>query len=200
MRHQRILTFCLLVLVCCHGLRAQSLWNHRRPTRTLFADRTARDIGDILTIIIDEQQRVENDEETRLEKGSTLAGVLSNFDIFPKMFQTMPAIDGSIQRDFNSKGKYDKDNRFQTRVSVLVVDVLPNGNLVLEGTRRLLMDGETKVVRITGVCRALDVTRDNTIRSESIANAAISYEGDGFLSRNGKRGWFSRLLDLVWPF
>ena len=145
MRHQRILTFCLLVLVCCHGLRAQSLWNHRRPTRTLFADRTARDIGDILTIIIDEQQRVENDEETRLEKGSTLAGVLSNFDIFPKMFQTMPAIDGSIQRDFNSKGKYDKDNRFQTRVSVLVVDVLPNGNLVLEGTRRLLVERKDEV-------------------------------------------------------
>lgn len=196
----RIIVSLLLAAAFTAVAGAQSLWNPSRQTRTLFADTTARGLGDILTIIIDEQQKVENDEETRLEKGSTLSGVLSTFDIFPKMFETMPAVDGEVQRDFNSKGKFDKDNRFQTRISVLVMDVLPNGNLVLEGTRRLLMDGEEKVVKISGICRPLDVARDNTIKSEFVANASIAYEGDGFLSRNGKRGWFSRLLDLVWPF
>lgn len=182
------------------ALQAQSLWDATRHAAPMHADTTARHVGDIVTIIIDESQVVENDEETKLEKESSLSAILSNFQILPRMFDPLPEVEGNQSRSFDGKAEYGKDNKFKTRISVLVVDVMPNGNLIVEGTRRLVVDGETKVVRLTGTIRPYDVTRANTVMSQNVANAAISYEGTGFLTRTTNRGWFSRLLDVFWPF
>lgn len=179
---------------------AQSLWDARLRATPLAADTSARQVGDILTIVIDESHKVDNKEKSKLENESSLDAVLENFDVFPNMFEPLPQAKGSQSRTFDGKGEYSKDNRFQSRIAVVVIDVLPRGNLLVEGTRRLIMDGETKTVRITGLVRAYDVTRANTVRSDQVANASIAYEGTGMLTRATNKGWFSRLLDLVWPF
>ena len=195
----RILLATLIVVGSCS---AQSLWNPTRKYLPVFADTTARGVGDILTVLIDEDYRVENDETTDFTKESTLSALISNFDIAPDIFddRPFPRIDGSASREFSGAATYDKDNSFQTTMSVVVLDVMPNGNLFIEGKRTLIVDGERKTIRLTGLVRRFDVASNNTISSRLVADAAIAYEGVGSLTRSTNRGWFSHLLDILWPF
>ena len=189
-----------ILAILAGALPAQSLWNPKLHSRPLASDTTARGMGDIVTIVIDEVTKVENDEQTKLEKTSSLSAVLSNFDILPDMFNTLPKVDGNQTRTMDGKAQYDKDNSLKSRISVLVQDVMPNGVLVIEGTRKVAVDGETKIIKIRGLIRPQDVRRDNTVSSTSVAEATVSYEGTGFMTQTTTRGWFSWILDWVWPF
>jgi flagellar L-ring protein precursor FlgH len=179
---------------------AQSLWNSDRPSPSLFTDTTARAVGDVLTIVISESQTVKNKEDTGLSKKTSLEAALTNFDISPNTFNTLPKIAGTSDRQFTGEAKYDKEGSFETRLSVLVIDVQPNGNLVVEGRRRIVIDRETKCIRVTGIVRPYDVTTLNTINSWQVANASIAYEGNGPLTRTTNRGFLGELLDYIWPF
>jgi flagellar L-ring protein FlgH len=198
MKHILIAMAVYVVAVSAAG--AQSLWDAKKHYRPLAADTTARGVGDIVTIIIDEVTKIENDEETSLDKGSSLSATLSNFDILPNFFNTLPSAEGEQRRSFDGKAQYDKDNMFKAKISVLVQDVLPNGLLLIEGTRNVIVDGETKLIRIQGMVRPQDIRRDNSVSSAFVANATVSYEGDGFMTKTTTKGWFSWLLDFVWPF
>ena len=111
--------------------------------------------------------------------------------------QASPA---TSDRQFNGEAKYDKEGSFETRLSVIVIDVQPNGNLVVEGRRRIVIDRESKCIRVTGIVRPYDVTTANSIYSWQVANASVAYEGNGPLTRTTNRGFLGELLDLVWPF
>ncbi len=190
----------VIPLVICAAAAAQSLWNTDRPVPSLFADTTARNTGDVLTVVIAEKQSVKNKEDTELKNNASLDAVLTNFDIMPNAFSTLPHLAGSDQRDFKGSAKYDKEGSFETRLSVVVIDVQPNGNLVVEGKRTVTIDRETKVMRITGIVRPFDITPDNAINSWQLANASVAYEGQGALTSNTNRGWLGELLDFIWPF
>ncbi len=194
-----IKTVCALSLLCALA-PAQSLWDPSYAVRPLFADNTARGVGDILTIVINNTAKVTNNERSQLEKESTLNAALTNFDILPNFLEPLPQVTSESTKTFDSRGIYNKDNQFETTVSVVVIDTFPNGNMLVEGTRSIVIDGETKIVKITGLVRAFDVTATNTVTSNQVANVRISYKGTGPLSRASNRGWFSRLLDIVWPF
>jgi flagellar L-ring protein precursor FlgH len=186
------------VLAC--ATHAQSLWNPQRPAPSLFADTTARGVGDILTIVINEQQRIQNKEQSTFDKESSLDAALTNFDVLPDAFNTLPSANGFSRREFEGDGRYDKQGSFETRLSVIDIDVLPNGNMIIEGKRRVIMDKETKTMRLTGIVRPFDVSALNTVLSHQVANASISYEGKGPLTNTTNRGWLSELIDGVWPF
>ncbi len=194
-----IQTVCALSLLCAL-VPAQSLWDPSYAVRPLFADNTARGVGDILTIVINDTAKVINNELSQIEKDSTLNAALTNFDILPNFLEPLPQVTSESTKTFDSRGIYNKDNQFETTVSVVVIDTFPNGNMLVEGTRSIVIDGETKIVKITGLVRAFDVTATNTVTSNQVANVRISYKGTGPLSRASNRGWFSRLLDIVWPF
>jgi flagellar L-ring protein FlgH len=179
---------------------SQSLWNSDRPSPSLFSDTTARCAGDVLTIVISEKQLVKNKEDTTLNKETSLDAALTNFDIFPNAFNPLPAVAGHTDRKFDGEAKYDKEGNFETRLSVIVIDVQPNGNLVVEGRRRIVIDRETKCIRVTGIVRPYDVTTSNAVYSWQVANASVAYEGAGPLTRTTNRGFLGELLDLVWPF
>lgn len=192
----------LVSLIFVGSCSAQSLWNPTRKYTPVYADTTARGVGDILTVLIEEDYRVENDESTEFTKESTLSALISNFDIAPDIFddRPFPRIDGETSREFSGEATYDKDNSFRTTMSVVVLDVMPNGNLLVEGKRTLIVDGERKTIRLTGLVRRFDVAANNTVSSRFVANASIAYEGVGQLTRSTNRGWFSHLLDILWPF
>jgi flagellar L-ring protein FlgH len=181
-------------------LPAQSLWNPDRPSPSLFSDTTARASGDVLTIIISEKQTVKNKEDTEFSKSTSLEAALTNFDVLPNAFNPLPSVAGNSDRQFDGEAKYDKEGNFETRLSVLVIDVQPNGNLVVEGRRRIVIDREVKCIRVTGIVRPYDVTTANTIFSWQVANASVAYEGTGSLTRTTNRGFLGELLDFVWPF
>ncbi len=197
MKPSRILIALLVGAGCLSG---QSLWNTQRPYPAFFADTTARNLGDILSVIISEKQSIRNQEKSTFNKDSSLDAALENFQILPNAFEPLPSIRGFSNREFEADGKYDKLGSFETRISVVVIDVLPNGNMIIEGRRKVIMDKETKTMRLTGIVRPYDVTGANTVLSRQIANASISYEGDGPLTATTNRGWLSGLLDVVWPF
>jgi len=189
-----------IVAVLASTSSAQSLWNPLRPTPGLIGDTTARNVGDVLTIVISEQQSIKNQEKSQLAKQSSIDAALTNWTIFESLFNKLPAVSGSSSRDMTGDAKYDKEGSLETRISVLVIDVMPNGNMLVEGRRRIVMDKETKSIRLTGIVRPYDVSPVNTVMSENVANASIAYEGQGPLTSATSRGWLSEMLDFVWPF
>ena len=188
------------LLLMASALSGQSLWNPQRPMPSLFSNTSARNVGDILTIVVSETQRITNKDITQLQKETTLDSALTSFNILPKAFNPLPSVSAGSKHELNSNIKYDKQGSMTTRISVVVIDVLPNGNLVVEGRRRITMDREHKTIRLTGFVRPYDVTADNTVSSSQIANASIAYEGVGPTSQASNHGWLSDLLSYAWPF
>lgn len=195
-----LFALCLLAFWLSGAAAAQSLWDDHGPNAHLIGDNIAGKRGDILTIIIQESQKIEDRQEVKMEKESTLDSVLESFNIKANTFNTLPDMKQATSRDFEGKSDYGKEGSFEARITVTVVDVMPNGNLVIEGHRNIFMDDEEKSIQITGVVRPLDITTFNTVPSEKVSDARVSYDGEGSLSRTTERGWLDGLLDFIWPF
>jgi flagellar L-ring protein precursor FlgH len=82
----------------------------------------------------------------------------------------------------------------------MIVEVLDNGNLVLEGKREVEVNKEKYILKLTGIARPIDITSANTINSDQLSNVNFALEGKGWLTRAGRKGWFNRAIDLFWPF
>jgi flagellar L-ring protein precursor FlgH len=186
---------------------ADSLWDRRDPRLAfLFEDTRARKVGDLLTIVVRETTDINESDQRQLRKESK-AGGLFNFKGNTKAGRFLSrdatiAMDtsGSANRRFDGRADYTSDRRFVDRMTVTVVDVQPNGNLVIEGCRRRTLSGEERVLRVTGVVRPVDIGSGNVIQSQSIANFQVTYEGRGAESSFSNQGWFSQFLNHVWPF
>lgn len=169
-----------------------------------IADKTAHRVGDLLTIIIRENQDLKNEEKTDLAKNSTLNYQLLDFNVDPDAFSTLPSIRTSKADTFGGSANYEKKGEFEARLTAIVVDTLPNGNLIVEGRREIRIDEERKVLEFRGIVRRYDVQRNNTVESELVADAYVSYAGTGPLTRsNERRGlakWLYNAIDWVWPF
>jgi flagellar L-ring protein precursor FlgH len=173
------------------------------PVNTI-ADKTARKPGDLITVLIVENQAVKNEETSQLRRASTLDYALDNFDIKPNAFNPLPRLAASSQDDFNGTANVEKNGEFNARITAIVMDVLPNGNMVIKGRREIQVDYEIKVIEFSGVIRRFDIKADNTIQSELVADARVSYSGDGQLtdttSRRGLGNVIHRALIWLWPF
>lgn len=179
---------------------SQSLWDDNGPNANLIADNVARNKGDILTIIVSETQKVEDKQEVKMEKQSTLDSVLKSFDIKENAFNPLPDMVQETTHDFEGTADYDKEGKFEARITVTVIDILPNGNLIIQGRRKIYMDNEEKTIKISGVVRPMDITTQNTVPSSRVAEASVSYDGEGDLSRNTEKSWLDNILDIIWPF
>lgn len=195
----RLVFASLLLLALAAPASAQSTWR-LHGGESQFSDVIARRVGDVLTVVISENHQITRQEETRLERDSTLNAEIARFDIAPDAFNPLPTVEANAVRDFEGRADYSKQGEFTATLSALVVDVLPNGNLVIEGHRTLRTDGEVKRIAVTGIVRTADVTAGNTVPSERVANAHIEFEGDGPLTGATERGWFWTLLDTLFPF
>jgi flagellar L-ring protein precursor FlgH len=181
--------------------QAKSLWTKNGAVRrSAISDPIAMAAGDIVTIIVEERQQIANSEDASYSKDQNLQFVLEEFAITPDELRFLPQIDQSSSREWNGEASYNKDGRFEARIAVVVVDVQPNGNLVVEGRRRIQFDEEVKTMRVTGIVRPRDIASDNTVRSRNVANATLSYEGEGPLTRATNQGWLEVVIDFIWPF
>lgn len=197
----------LLLLFCAaQPAGAQSLWQKGQKTQnrqyhsSLVSDNRAMSVGDVVTIVIDERQKVRNNEKVKTEKSSEVQAEVESFKPDQSLADQVLPIKWDVQRDFEGKADYDKQGEFTTRITASVIDVQPNGNLVIQGRRKVVIDGEEKWMTVSGVVRAFDVASDNTVASHLVANATVEYESAGRLAQNTKRGWFDTILDYLWPF
>lgn len=205
--NNRLILLLLAVLATAGSASAQrvgSIYNsHAAPLRPI-ANKTAHRTGDLVTVIISETQDIKNEEKTEFTKESDLSYQLLNFDIKPEAFNPLPAISTRKSDEFTGDATYEKKGAFTARLTAIVMDTLPNGNLVIQGRREVRVDGEVKVLEFSGIVRRYDVSRTNTIESELVADARVTYTGSGPMTRATNRiglsGWLHDAIDWLWPF
>ena len=202
--------------------QANSLWVKAGNTeQSMFADKVARGIGDILTIVVDENTTVNQSALLRTYDNSQ-----GGFGIFPALNATLQgflqAMPGLVSKatgnsvaadditiptlDFATSGKWNGGGETKNiltvsnRTAVTVVDVLPNGNLVIEGAKIIRTNQEDQYAYLRGVVRPVDIEADNTISSTKIADAQVEFIPAGELTEAQKKGWLLRAWDKVKPF
>ncbi len=197
----RLFFLLLAVLLPASAAAADSLWQKGKKNHVaLIADNRAHRVGDIITIVVDEQQDVSNKETLKTDKSNDAKAEIPVFTPDQDTADEFFPIEWNYDRSFEGKADFDKQGKFATLITAAVVDVQPNGNLVIEGRRKVVLDGEEKWMTVTGVVRAFDVANDNTVKSALVANAAVTYESCGPLARQTESGWLERFLDFIWPF
>ncbi len=121
-----------------------------------------------------------------------------NRDLSGSISDTM--VSGKFKNDFKGNGSSDRKGSITASLGGRIVEVLPNGNLVIVGTREMKVNNESQVITVTGVARREDIDPDNRIKSTYLADARIAYYGKGVLADSQKPGWLTRLLSGIWPF
>ncbi|HUW34844.1 MAG TPA: flagellar basal body L-ring protein FlgH [Planctomycetota bacterium] len=197
----KLLLTMLIVLVAA-AAAGDSLWA-KNPPGNMIRDTKARSIGDLLTVLIDERAAVSKEANRSLSKeNSTDFGVdaFSLFGLKNNNSSNMPALKWDSKKDFAGETEFKSTDTFTKRLTVTVKEVLPNGNLLIEGRRNITTSGDETTMTITGIVRPEDISANNSVPSELVADAKITYDGDGPSEQNTRRGWFTKLLDIIWPF
>ena len=194
-----------------------SLWQARSSFNGLFIDTKARNVGDIVTVKIDESAQASNKANTETERSSGLeAGIDKLFgfedwwqdEILPEVGSKWPKIDpfgnpsvkGSLKSDFKGDGETSRSGSLEAFITCRVVDVMANGNLKIVGTREVMVNHENQLIILSGTIRPRDISDRNVILSTFVADAKIAYSGSGVVDDRQRPGWLANLLNNVWPF
>jgi flagellar L-ring protein precursor FlgH len=201
----RIAAVLAISLLASASVRAQSLWK-ADSSRSMFADKRATHVGDVLTILIQEDNSASKDNSTATSKKTSIDAAIQAFLYSPDASKlltkngALPAMKMYGNQDFAGSGKISNNEKVTARIAVRVVDVLPNHNLVIEGTRNISFSGESQDAVLRGVVRLEDIAANNTIFSYNVADATIHYISKGTVSDNQRKGWFTKVWEKLTPF
>ncbi len=183
-----------------------SLWQSNRTT--FFEDQRANDIGDIITVLIDieDEATLENETE-RTRSGGESAGLDSLLGLEQSLNRILPqAVDNTSLADFDSNsthtgsGTIEREDEIKLRMAALVTQLLPNGNMVIHGKQEVLVNFEKRILKIDGVIRTEDISVDNTVSYDQIAEARIIYGGEGQITDMQQPRYGQQLYDIIFPF
>ncbi|SEQ11879.1 flagellar L-ring protein precursor FlgH [Ectothiorhodospira magna] len=169
----------------------------------LFADYKARQVGDVLTVLLAERTQARKSASTSTSKEASVG--MANPTILgrPVTHNGRPLLgtDISGNRAFDGQGDSSQSNQLDGSITVMVSEVLPNGNLVVQGEKWLKINQGEEYIRLRGIVRPVDIRADNTILSTQVAAAQVAYGGRGALADSNRQGWLSRFFNSpVWPF
>jgi flagellar L-ring protein precursor FlgH len=189
------------------SLKADSLWmSPTNPERSMFADNKASRKGDILTVVVDESANQTTSQQKKTSKDSSIDAGVSQF-LFPPAVSglgtkggQLPGTNIAAKSSFTGGGEVDNSHSLTARAAVLVTDVLPNGNLVIEGVRVVSFSGETQYVVLHGLVRPDDIASADTVASSNIADVRIEFISKGSLTDAQKAGWLTKLYDTLRPY
>lgn len=183
-----------------------SLYSPDRPT-CLFADLRARNVGDIITVKVSETARASRKATTKANRDSSveagmdnLLGLMEGFAADNSGLTTSSLVKGEASTKFKGDGETLGESSMTASISMRVTQVLPNGNLMVSGSRRIKINNEDQVIVLSGVVRPADVSPDNVVLSSKVADARIEYYGRGVVADKQSPGWLMRVVDWVWPF
>lgn len=186
---------------------AGSIWLGENDKSLLFASKKARYTNDIVTIIISETAQGGNKASTGTSRDtSTAASITSALGLESAIIKANADMNGTIglggksANSLKGTGDTSRNGTLSARISARVIRVLDNGNLLIEGRRQLTVNAEDQFLIITGIIRMQDITADNTVESQYVADARIVYTGDGVVNDKMRPGWLTRVVDWVWPF
>ncbi|RYZ98903.1 MAG: flagellar basal body L-ring protein FlgH [Moraxellaceae bacterium] len=171
---------------------------------SLFGDRKAHFVGDIITITLSESTVSKKSANVSVKKDSSQvfnggAGTLLGTN--PTLGNLSLDTNIAQNRKFGGNSGADQSNSLQGNITVTVAEVMPNGNLIVRGEKWITLNSGDEFIRISGIVRPDDVAPDNTILSTRLANAKISYSGTGSLAESQNMGWLSKFFNgPIWPF
>ena len=173
-----------------------SLWPGETSRSTLFSDKKAARIGDLITVHLVERSQASNSAVTRDIRDSR-----NSLDFNMPLFGAS-ALAGGINggSSYRGQGNSSRSEDFTATISAMVTEVLPNGLLRVEGQRELKLNDANQYIKVAGLVRQEDINFDNSIISSKIASAKITYEGVGSLDRAQGGGWGRKLMNIIWPF
>ena len=176
-----------------------SLWSSQKPTN-LYSDVKARNVGDIVTINVVESASASKNATTKTSRNSELGASWSG--VLSKMTGNWVGDDQKVSFDneFEGKGATTRSSQLSAYITAQVIQVLPNGYLVIHGSRQVRVNNEDQMINVQGVIRTEDINANNIILSTYIADARIELTGQGVVSDKQRPGWLARILDWVWPF
>jgi flagellar L-ring protein precursor FlgH len=176
---------------------------YQQNNMLLFEDNRPHKIGDLLTVVLQESTNASKKASTATSKSD------ANSLASPTLLGRPVTADGneilntdySQDRQFSGEGDSSQSNSLSGNITVTVVDILTNNNLVVKGEKWLTLNQGDEYVRIAGVVRPQDVRADNTVLSTRIADAQIAYSGEGFVQESNEQGWLSQFFNSKWwPF
>lgn len=184
---------------------AGSLWG--ADQNGLFADSRARQVGDILTVAIFESASASKESSTTTGRTSSMEAGIDNLLGFETNIASLksglnPAklVDANFTNSFEGSGETSRKEALTATLTTQVVEVLPNGNLRIEGSKTVTVNSETQIVHLAGIVRPVDVSVANIVDSKAVLDARITYTGKGVISDKQRPGWLVRLFDAVTPF
>jgi len=185
--------------------RGNSLW--RQPNApSMYADHKAFAVGDIVTILVQENSTATKNNETKTSKQSSINDAIQAFlyspagSAFLTKKGTLPSLQYTTAHAFDGSGQINNNETIVDEVAVRVVDVLPNANLIVEGSRHTSFAGEQQDVVLRGVVRPDDIAANNTVYSYNVADATVKIINKGTVTNSQKKGWFMEFWDKFSPF
>lgn len=186
---------------------AGSLW--RDNNQSMFSDRKANDVGDIVTVIISEKASASKEATTSTSRSSNMTASIPNFfglenDKIWATSHNPIDLENLVKADFangfDGAGTTTRKEDLNAFLTTQVVGRYPNGQLKIRGGKEVMVNDEVQIIYLTGIVRPVDITSANTVNSYKILNARISYTGNGAISDKQQPGWAMRMLDYAWPF
>jgi flagellar L-ring protein precursor FlgH len=190
-------------------LNAATLWQAETlADGTLYSDQVARKKGDLITIDVNENTSVSDLNQTETQRQNDISSTISLLpgsnkvaaQVGSSASTALPGLIANSDKHYQGKGNYTASNQVIAAITARVIDVLDNGNLLIEGRRSVKVNNDTKTILITGIVRTADIKSDNTVLSEKLHNFQVSIDGDGPLTRSQEEGFLGRILDVLWPF
>ena len=183
-----------------------SLW--RAGSRAFFKDLRASQVGDILTVTVAIADTVDLDNKIERSRTNSECAALPQFlgyeqalnAIFPETVNSANLVTGNSTSSILGDGKIDRTDKVTTKVAAIVVQVLSNGNLVIEGRQETRVNAEVRELAITGIVRPQDITTSNTINYEQVAEARLAYGGRGILTDVQRPRYGQEIFDVLFPF
>jgi flagellar L-ring protein precursor FlgH len=171
---------------------AASLWSDTAQGAELFSDRKAHAVGDILTILINESSSASRVGASNNSKSTDIS-----MNAGTGIFHGIASASAGNSDTFKSSGSITNSNAVTGRLTVQVIDVKPNGNLVISGTQTIKQNNEEQKITVSGEIRPEDITVDNTVLSTYVANAQIKIDGKGPLSSKQRQGILSQIFNFL---
>ncbi len=189
--------------VVVHEEKAGGAIYQAATNRFFFEDIRARRVGDVINVILDEQTNASKTASTNAAKGSSVGFPTPTLfgGTVTAMGRDLLSNEVTASSDFAGSADSSQSNKLTGSIAVVVDKVLSNGNLWIRGQKQLTLNQGSEVVQVSGLIRPMDITPENTIQSNQIADANITYGGRGLLADSNRPGWMTRVFNSpFWPF
>ena len=182
----------LLLIAAAGAASAQQPLYDQATGASLFTDRKAYRVGDVITIVIRENAAASSNSQTQTNYKSEVSGGPGTGTLG---FVNVWGLDS--ENKYNGDGKTQRSGQLSAEMTARIIEMLPNGHFKLEGSRSVRINGEFETIVVSGIARLSDITPDNKILSTSIADAAIAYDGKGDVGHAGSPGLFTKILNWL---